>query len=99
MAGTGGSAGTGGGTCLRDKLCCANDNDCVAGSECVGGTCSATVTSEGVCKPKPAKGTCWSDADCNVLAPTCQGASVCRCHDACFAMDKAGTCKSILTTQ
>jgi hypothetical protein len=44
------------------------------------------------------KGSCWSDADCNVLAPTCQGAFVCGCHDMCLVRDTAGTCKSILST-
>ena len=96
-AGGGGSGGSSG-TCLRGKGCCANDNDCITADECVGGTCSATVTSAGVCEPKPTGNGCWSDADCSLLSPTCKGATVCPCGVMCFAPDKMGTCQLILET-
>ena len=92
----GGGSGGSSGTCLRAKGCCANDNDCIAGDECVGGTCSATLTSAGVCKPKPTGNACWSNADCSVLTPTCNGPSVCKCGEECLVADKTGTCALIL---
>jgi hypothetical protein len=83
---------------MRDNGCCANSNDCISTNECVGGTCSATQPSAGVCRIKPTGNSCWTNADCSLLAPNCTGASLCPCNADCILPVKMGTCQLLATT-
>ncbi len=87
--GTGGLAGASGfgGAGGYGELCCAIDSDCPDVQldgvlECA----------NGVCKPVPDPGLCWSDADCQGIPGACLGGFACPCAADCFQADQLGKC-------
>jgi hypothetical protein len=69
--------------------CCYGDVQCGEAERCHNWSC--TPDGQGVCKPLPEFGTCWSDHDC-APGETCDGARVCPCGALCILPDATGTC-------
>ena len=81
--------------CTAVRGCCSDDSDCGANQECAGTLCGADGRANGVCKARPARGRCWTDADCAAQNPNnnnCTNAVVCPCNMVCVRADMLGTC-------
>jgi hypothetical protein len=68
--------------------CCSSNADCPEyfGDESQGSQCI-----NGVCKPIPPAGACWTDLDCGQTYGSCVGGSVCPCGADCMP-DQLGKC-------
>jgi len=78
-------------TCFvgAEEGCCLDDADCPGDERCHLSECR--LMGDGVCKPEPPDGECWSPRDCN-SGMVCEGAIVCDCMGSCAEPDSPGTC-------